>query len=1105
MATDTARVETLTVLFTDLVDSTGIRVRLGEEAAERVRERHDLLVHRAVVGHGGRVAKHTGDGVMATFSGASDALAAAVAVQQDIDGENRRAASDGGPSELLQVRVGVSAGDVTVEGDDCFGLPVVEAQRLESASRPGQILISALVSALAHGRGGHELRPVGLLELKGLERPLEAEEVAWRPRPDNTTAPVLPPSLADRAAFPFAGRTKETELLAGAWLAVSSGATRLVLVAGEPGIGKTRLAAEAAEQVLANGATVLAGRCDELVGAPYQPFAQALRHRVGSPGGAEVLGPAPGELVRLAPELADVVPGLPEPLSASPDAERLRLFEAVRDWLAALAVQKPVMLVLDDLHWAESGTLLLLRHLIVTDPVPALLVVATYRDTDLDRTHPLAGMLGELRRRGEVTRVALEGLDAGEVTDLMTLAAGHDLEEDGTALALAVQSETGGNPFFIGEVLRHLAESGAIVYSKGRWSAARSGGDPLLPEGIREVVGRRISALPDPTQAALATAAVIGVDFELEVLAAVADAAEDDLINALDPALDANLVAETGVGHYRFSHALVRSTLHEELSTTRRARLHRSVAQSVEALRASDLDAVATDLAYHWGEAGPATANDHAIAYARRAGELAEARLAPEEAARWYRQAREQLDGHDKELDAQLAVRIGLAEALAGADGWQGTLVGAARAAEAVGNVALMAEALCVSRRSVLTVDSPEGADLEKIALLERALELAVEDPAVTARLNGALALELLFTGDDKRRTTLVAATEAYRDSLDDPVERHRVWQLAGRGTPISGLYQRADQAFVEWTEVNRLAEERCDFDIAAAALAGVVHLSLYLGRPDRHQPLERLADLLARYPHPFHADEAILSRMVEALVDGRISDAEALVEAVDRQWRTHGRGREVVIYVTSGRLEIARERAGLGPLTDFMQAIPLQAVEDHRPMALGGLIALSKAEAGRVDDAVADIDRKSANGFRDIPEDYGLPVAVSAWAEAAALVGHQQACAALYDRLVVMPHIHQATGGWYLGSTTRYLALLTDALGRPQEADTWFARAVEAHKRMRTPPWLARGRLDWADSLLRREEVQRARSLAEQALLDLGNLELDASRARAERIRADT
>lgn len=201
-------VETVTVMFTDLVDSTPRRVRLGEDEAERLRERHDQLVRAGVLNHRGRIVKHTGDGVMATFAGAADAIAAAVGIQQEMDADNRRRQA-GSADEELEVRIGISAGDVRLVGDDCFGLPVIEAQRLESVARPGQILVSSLVSALARGRGGHELRLIGNLELKGLEAPVEVQEVTWvRVVPE---AAALPPALVERGGLPFAGRAKAVD------------------------------------------------------------------------------------------------------------------------------------------------------------------------------------------------------------------------------------------------------------------------------------------------------------------------------------------------------------------------------------------------------------------------------------------------------------------------------------------------------------------------------------------------------------------------------------------------------------------------------------------------------------------------------------------------------------------------------------------------------------------------------------------------------------------------------------------------------------------------------------------------------------------------------
>ena len=301
------RVETLTVLFTDLVGSTALRSRIGEERSDALRHTHDGLLRDAITAAGGRVVKSTGDGVMATFPGAADAVGAAVAVQQAIDRHNR---SDEG--ERIEVRIGLSVGDVTVEEDgDCFGLPVVEAQRLEAASTPGQILCASIVRALARGRGGHEFRTVGSLELKGLAEPLDVDEVVWEPVVDEAdTRPGLPPLLATPNAFGLAGRESELSRLTEAWKRSGEGPGRLVLLSGEPGIGKTRLVSELAATVVASGGIVLAGRSDEDLTTPYGPVADALGWWATAVGPGVDLGECPGELVRLVPDLVTLEPAL---------------------------------------------------------------------------------------------------------------------------------------------------------------------------------------------------------------------------------------------------------------------------------------------------------------------------------------------------------------------------------------------------------------------------------------------------------------------------------------------------------------------------------------------------------------------------------------------------------------------------------------------------------------------------------------------------------------------------------------------------------------------------------------------------------------------------
>ena len=279
MAGAASRVDTATVLFTDVVGSTSQRARIGEEAADRLRSAHDMFVRAAIETNRGTVVKHTGDGVMATFSAAVDAVAAGVAIQQAVDLHNRR-----GETERIVVRIGISVGDVTFEGDDCFGLPVVEAQRLEAAADGGKILCADIVRHLARGRGGHEFVVHGDLELKGIPGTVPTAEVRWEPLAEVATGAVegapLPPALASPSAFPLSGRTEIFERLVAEWKESASGSRRVVLLAGEPGVGKTRLATELALVARDQDALVLAGRCDEDLGLAFQPFVEALRFQL---------------------------------------------------------------------------------------------------------------------------------------------------------------------------------------------------------------------------------------------------------------------------------------------------------------------------------------------------------------------------------------------------------------------------------------------------------------------------------------------------------------------------------------------------------------------------------------------------------------------------------------------------------------------------------------------------------------------------------------------------------------------------------------------------------------------------------------------------------
>jgi predicted ATPase/class 3 adenylate cyclase len=1072
------------VLFTDLVGSTALRSRIGEEAADALRVKHDALIGDAIDAHRGVVVKHTGDGAMATFSAAVDAVAAAVAIQQAVDGHNRRSAE-----ERMEVRVGISVGDVTFTGDDCFGLPVIEAQRLEASADGGQILCAEIVRHLARGRGGHEFENVGDLDLKGIPDPVPAVAVRWEPvvqvaMPRETPLPAV---LVAPAGFDLAGRQEQLASLVDAWKDSAEGRRRVVLVSGEPGIGKTRLAIEAALVVRHQGGLVLGGRCDEELALPYQPFAEALRFQSELDDVPTAwFGPFAGELTRLVPDLGDRVPGVVGPVRDDPDAERARLFEAVVAWLRATAASVPVMLVLDDVHWADAPTLQLLRHVVHETPQDSLFVVGTYRSTDLDRAHPLAAVLADLRRDGSVTRLALDGLTADGVAELLERSAGHDLDEAGIGLAHAVFAETGGNPFFVGEIVRHLVESRALVLRDGRWTSDLTLHEVGLPEGVREVVGRRISRLDDDTQRLLSVAAVIGPEFGLPLLAAVAGVDEDRTVDLLDAALATSLVNEVGLDRYRFGHALVRSTLLEELTTTRRVRTHRKIAETIETQHAADLDAAVAELAYHYGEAAAAEPGK-AIEYAMRAGAQANAALAADDAVRWYGLALEHLEAEPDDVATRVAILTGLARAefAAGSGEYRVHLREAARQARDAGLDRAMAEALLVHTRT--SFDEEQDSDPEKIELLEDALARLDDEPALRARLMGTLAIELIYVGEVERRTALLREAQQLAAESDD----------AHAYLDVSVAYFNA-RARSTWTATEfQRDRESVPALLAAADAVGDVYLTagahlqagFYAIVGNDGAALRRHAGelgVLAERARPAYRMQLLLDQMV-ATLDGRLVEAQSLSVELFRSWSAAAMPEAVTYQGTTG-VATRREQCRLAQIVDswtaYLAAHPRAASADST-------IAFALLETGQIDAAAGRLHEAGRAGFDRMPTDAGWPISVAMWSEVAAGVADRECAASLHALLEPLVGLNVCTGGICLGPAARLVARLEVVLDRPEAADRRFEESVDEARRLASPVWTARCLLDWAESRIARGARDHAGALVAEAEAAMTGLDL--------------
>src|SRR3972149_2906838 len=392
----------------------------------------------------------------------------------------------------------------------------------------------------------------------------------------------------------FVGRGKGMDELRAGLEDALSGRGRLLMLVGEPGIGKTRTSEEVATYAGLRNAQVLWGRCYEGEGAPaYWPWVQVVRPYVHDRDPAALMsemGPGAADIAQVVSEVRERLPGLPAPPSLEPEQARFRLFDGITTFLKNASKGQPVVLVLDDLHWADKPSLLLLQFLARELRGARLMVLGTYRDVELGRQHPLSQTLGELGREGLSQRILLRGLTQRDVARFIEITSGVKPPE---ALVEAVYQETEGNPFFVNEIVRLLVADGRLEKPEEvvSWSVT-------IPQGVREVAGRPLAHLSEECNRVLTIGSVIGREFGLRLLEKVSEVKGDRLVEALEEAMGARVIAELPrtTDQYWFSHVLIRETLYEELSTTRRVRLHRQIGEALEEL---DAEGNLPPLAYH--------------------------------------------------------------------------------------------------------------------------------------------------------------------------------------------------------------------------------------------------------------------------------------------------------------------------------------------------------------------------------------------------------------------------------------------------------------------------------------------------------------------------
>lgn len=547
------------------------------------------------------------------------------------------------------------------EGDDLYGQAVHAAARIAAKGGGGEIFVSEVVKQLVGTSSEFSFRDRGRYRLKGFPERFRLYEVPWREEGEEGT----PALFAERT--PYVGRETERAELVRLLDGALRGHGTLVLIGGEPGVGKTRLTEEIGAEATGRGMRVRVGRCYEIEGAPpYVPFVEMLEQALaGAPSPAafrELLGEDAPEVAKLVPRLRRLFPDIPPPLDLPAEQERRYLFNSLRDYLARAASARPLFMVFDDLHWADEPTLLLLEHLAERLPEMPVLALGTYRDTEVTAGHPLAGTFDGLMRRGLARRLSLRRLPEEGVAGMLLAMSG---QSPPASLVRAVHAETERNPFFVEEVFKHLAEEGRLLGPDGRFRSEVAIGELDVPESLRLVLGRRLEHLGENGRRALAAAAVVGRAFTYELLEALGEVEPDALLDALDEAERARLVApvstDAGEDRLLFSHELIRQTLLTTLSQPRRRRLYLRVAEAMERLYAESIDEHASEIAHHLTQAGPAADRAKLLRFLTLAGRRAMATAGFEEALRYFEQALE-LQGVAEPADrAQLLAEVALA------------------------------------------------------------------------------------------------------------------------------------------------------------------------------------------------------------------------------------------------------------------------------------------------------------------------------------------------------------------------------------------------------------------------------------------------------------
>jgi hypothetical protein len=902
------------------------------------------------------------------------------------------------------------------------------------------------------------------------DRPASAAEVETALAAIASSAPALADrvvqpdakSLARLAGGVFVGREQETKALRAGLDDAMSGRGRLLMVSGEPGSGKTRTAEQLMTYAGLRDAEVLIGRCYEGEGAPaFWPWVQIIRAYVKDRGPevlTRIMGPGAADIAQVVPEVRDRLPELPAPPALEPEQARFRLFDSISAFLKNASRERPTVLILDDLHWADKPSLLLLQFLARELRDIRVLVVGTYRNIELGRQHPLAQTLGELTRQGMGERIFLRGLTRRNVAQFIEMTTGTRPSD---RVVSSVHKDTDGNPFFLTEVVRLLASEGILarIEEEDTWSVR-------IPEGVREVIGRRLDHLSKECNHVLSIASVIGREFSVAVLEPVSELSSDHLLEILEEAVTARVIAEDlrAVGCYGFYHALIRETLYDELTVARRVRLHRRIGGILETLYAGALEPYLAELAYHFFQA----ADTHkAILYAIKAAERATTLLAYEEAVDHYKRALQALELEEETEDGsqcEIVLALGQAQTRAG---------NAARAKEAFQQAADMARRLGRPEQlAKAALGMGVGAviglrygtlDESQIRLLKEALN-ALGDDDSTLRIGVLAQLSLaLYYSVEERALLSRQAVEMARRTGDEAALLAALYSLS---ISLEG-FEAAKERLAAATEIITVAERLGNKEMALRGHFRRIRDLYTVGDisaiGQETETYSRLADELRQ---PLYLWLAPFYQSTVAMLDGRFDECERLAH----QALAIGERAQDQNAIVFFNVQIVTLR-GLQGRSSEVEPNVKGMVEKSPAGAKGWQATLAKLyyDMDRRAEARAEFDRLALNDFTDLPIDGAYVTGLALLAQVAAYLGDATRAAILYELLKPFARQNIAIGSAavFYGPASRYLGLLAATMSRWEEAGAHFENAIQATAAMGAKPFGAYVQVEYAAMLL--------------------------------------